>query len=97
MDIYGDNIRLTTSVMKCDMTNTILTLVLALLVVTGVVLTLQTILRTREFGSMNIQLNFARNSLIQEQSLFNDCLEYGKTHPDMNRLLQPFEVKPVAH
>ncbi len=82
--------------MKCDTTNTVLTLVLAVLVLAGVLFALQTILRTRAFGSMNVQLNFARNSLIQEQSLFNDCLEYGKTHPDINRVLQPFEAKPAA-
>lgn len=82
--------------MKCDTTNTVLTLVLAVLVLASVLLTLQTMLRTREFGSMNAQLNFARNSLIQEQALFNDCQEYGKTHPDINRVLQPFESKPAA-
>lgn len=82
--------------MKCDTTNTVLTLVLAALVLASVLLTLQTMLRTREFGSMNAQLSFARNSLIQEQALFNDCHEYAKTHPDINRLLQPFEPKPAA-
>ena len=96
MDICGGIIRLAKSVMKSDMTNTILTLVLAVLVLAGVLLTLQTILRTREFGSMSAQVNFARNSLLQEQALFNDCLQYSKTHPDMNRVLQPFEAKPVA-
>ncbi len=96
VDICGGIIRLAKSVMKSDMTNTILTLVLAVLVLAGVLLTLQTILRTREFGSMSAQVNFARNSLLQEQALFNDCLQYSKTHPDMNRVLQPFEAKPVA-
>ena len=82
--------------MKCDTTNMFLTVVLAVLVLAGVLFALQAILRTREFASMNGQLNFARNSLIQEQALFNDCKVYGNTHPDINRVLQPFEVKPAA-
>lgn len=81
--------------MKCDITNTVLTLVLAVLVLASVLLTLQTILRTREFGTMNARATFARTSLVQEQALFNDCMEYGKTHPDINRVLQPFEAKPA--
>ena len=79
--------------MKSDITNTALILVLAILVLASVLLTLQTILRTREFGSMNARVNFARTSLLQQQALFNDCLEYSKTHPDLNRVLQPFEAK----
>lgn len=83
--------------MKCDTTNTALTLVLALLVLAGVVFALQTILRTRELGSTNAQLNFARNSLIQEQALFNDCAEYSKTHPAMTPILESVEPKAARH
>lgn len=82
--------------MKNGSTNTVLTLVLAVLGLASVLLTLQTMLRTREFSSMNARVNFARTSLIQEQALFNDCLAYSKTHPDIDRVLQPFEVKPAA-
>jgi hypothetical protein len=82
--------------MKSEAINTVLTFVLTILVLASVLLTLQTMLRTREFTSMNAQVNFTRNTLIQEQALFNDCLEYSKTHPDISRVLQPFEVKPAT-
>jgi hypothetical protein len=83
--------------MKCETTNLVLTLVLGVLLLLSVVFAVQSVLRTREFGSINAQFSFARNSLIQEQALFQDCLEYSKTHPDMTHVLQPFLGKPVAH
>ena len=29
--------------------------------------------------------------------LLNEAVIYGKTHPDINRVLQPFEAKPATH
>jgi hypothetical protein len=83
--------------MKCETSNLILTFVLGVLLLASVIFAVQSVLRTRQFGSINAQFNFARNSLIQQQALFQDCLEYSKTHPDMTRLLQPYEAKPAAH
>ena len=42
--------------MKCETTNTVLTLVLALLVVAGVIFALQSIFRTREFRTLQSQI-----------------------------------------
>lgn len=80
--------------MKSGTTNTVLTLVLAVLLLGDVLFALQTILRTREFRSMTARVNFARTSLIQEQALFTECQEYGKTHPAIKPILE--SVLPKA-
>ena len=79
--------------MKCETTNTVLTFILGALVLLGVIFALKTINQTRELRSL---ANQARTELIREQAFFNDCLEYSKTHPDINRILQPV-TKPTVH
>jgi hypothetical protein len=83
--------------MKCETTNTVLTFILGVLVLLGVVFALKTINQTRELHSLASQAMTANTALIREQAFFNDCLDYGKTHPDINRILQPFETKPAVH
>src|SRR5215471_12309849 len=97
VDICHRFARLPSSLMKCETTNLVLTLALGILLLLSVIFTVQTVLRTREFGSINAQLTFARGSIIQQQALFQDCLEYSKTHPDLTRIIQPYEAKPAAH
>ena len=82
--------------MKCDTTNTILTLVLALLVLAGVLFALQSIFRTREFRTLQAQVVARQTNMNRLNLLLNEAVVYGKTHPDINRIIQPFEAKPVA-
>jgi hypothetical protein len=83
--------------MKSETTNTVLTLVLAVLVLAGVVFALQTIFRAREFRTISIQANIANNTLLQEQALFNDCQEYSKTHPAMTPILESVQARNAKH
>jgi ABC-type transporter Mla subunit MlaD len=82
--------------MKCETTNTVLTLVLAVLVVAGVIFALQSIFRTREFRTLQSQIIARQTNLNRLNLLLNESIVYGKTHPDINRIVQPFEAKPVA-
>ncbi len=82
--------------MKCETTNTVLTLVLAVLVVAGVIFALQSIFRTREFRTLQSQIIARQTNLNRLNLLLNEAIVYGKTHPDINRIVQPFEAKPAA-
>jgi hypothetical protein len=83
--------------MKYETTNTVLTFILGALVLLGVLFALKTITRTRELRLLTSQAMTANTGLIRERAFFNDCLEYNKTHPDMNYILQPFETKSATH
>lgn len=83
--------------MKSGTTNTILTLVLAVLLLADVVFALRTIILTREFRSMQAQVVSRQTSMNRVNLLLNEAVIYGKTHPDINRVIQPFEAKPVVH
>ncbi|MGA2685102.1 MAG: hypothetical protein ABSF51_08625 [Verrucomicrobiota bacterium] len=83
--------------MKCETTNTVLTLILAVLVLGGVLFALQTIFRTRELRSISLQANMANSTLMQEQGLFNDCLEYSKTHPAITPILESVQPRAARH
>jgi hypothetical protein len=82
--------------MKCETTNTILTFILGALVLLGVVFALKTINQTHELRSLASQAMTANTALVREQAFFNDCFDYGKTHPDISRILQPM-TKYTAH
>jgi hypothetical protein len=82
--------------MKCETTHTILTLLLALLVLAGVLFALQSIFRTREFRTLQSQVIARQTNLNRLNLLLNEAIVYGKTHPDINRIIQPFEAKPVV-
>ena len=83
--------------MKCEITNTILTFVLGVLLVFGVIVALQAVNRTIETRSLQMQLVGSQRSINALNLLLNDAAQYGKTHPDINPVLQPFETKPVTH
>ena len=83
--------------MKCEMTNAILTFVLGVLVVLGVVFALKTINHTRELRTLQAQVVSVQRSVNILNLMLNDAALYGKTHPDINPIIQPFETKPVAH
>ena len=71
--------------MKCETTNTVLTFILGALVLLGVIFAVKTINQTRELRSLASRAT----ELIREQAFLNDCFDYSKTHPDINRILQP--------
>lgn len=79
--------------MKCETTNTVLTWVLGALVLLGALFAMQTIFRMREFRTLQAQAVACQSSLNRLNLLLNEGLQYGKTHPDINRVLQPFEAK----
>ena len=83
--------------MKCETTNTVLTFILGVLVFLGVIFALKTINHTRELRSLTSQAMTVNTGLMREQAFFNDCLEYSKAHPDINRILQPLETKSAIH
>ena len=83
--------------MKCEITNTVLTFVLGALLVSGVIFALQAVNRTIETRSLQIQVVGSQRNLNILNLLLNDAVQYGKTHPDISPIIQPFEVKPAAH
>jgi hypothetical protein len=76
--------------MKCDTTNSILTFVLGAFVVLGVIFALQTIFRTREFRSLQVQAAVDNSNLMRLQSLGADVFAYNQKSPspELTRILQ---------
>ncbi len=97
VDISGQFVTFAATVMKSDTTNTVLTWVLAVLVLAGVLFALQTIFRTREFRTLQAQTIACQSTMNRLNLVLNEALQYGKTHPDIDHVLQPFESKPAAH
>jgi len=84
--------------MKCETTNTVLTFILGALALLGVIFALQTIFRTREYTTLNLNLLRYNNALIRVQSLANDTLAYTQRtpSPDLTRILQSVQAKPAT-
>src|SRR5208282_2389681 len=87
LDICRRPVRIWAFIMKCETTNAVLTYVLGVFALLGVIFALQTIVRTRETRSLQMAI-LQKNYMLTVQSLYSDALEYGKTHPDINRILQ---------
>jgi hypothetical protein len=83
--------------MKSGTSNTVLTVVLAVLLLADVLFALRTIILTRESRTLLAQVNLRNTNMQRLNLLLNEAVIYGKTHPDINRVIQPFEAKPVAH
>jgi hypothetical protein len=85
--------------MKCETTNTVLNFVLAVLVISGVFFGLMTILRTHESRALNPAAVQANAQLMMMQSFVNDVNAYNNQvkSPEITRLLQSLQAKPVAH
>ena len=96
MDIRRQFVKLIAPVMKSGITNTVLTLVLAVLVLAGVLFALQTIFRSRELRTLQAQTIACQNTMNRLTLVLNEAIQYGKTHPDINHVLQPFETKPAT-
>lgn len=97
MDICRRFVKLTAPVMKSGTTNIVLTWVLAVLLLAGVLFALQTIFRSRELRALQIQTFACQSTLQRLNVVLNEAVEYGKTHPDINKVLEHFEKKPAAH
>jgi len=82
--------------MKSGITNTVLTLILAVLLLCDVWFALRTIIVTRELRTLQAQVIARQTNMNRLNLLLNEAVIYGKTHPDINRVIQPFETKPVA-
>jgi len=83
--------------MKNDNITTALNLVLAVLAILGVIFALQTIFRTRELRSLQMQATQANGYRMAVEALANDAVAYSKQNPnsDIFRILQPAQAKPA--
>lgn len=97
VDICRQFVKLAAPVMKSGTTNTVLTWVLAVIVLAGVLFALQTIFRSRELRTLQAQVIGCQSSMNRLNLVLNEAVQYGKTHPDIDHVLQPFEAKPAAH
>ncbi len=84
--------------MKNDNITTALTLVLAMLAILGVIFALQTIFRTRELRSLQIQATQANAYSMGVEALANDTFAYSQKNPnpDIARILQLIQAKPAT-
>jgi len=98
LDICRQPARIRVFIMKCETTKTVLTFVLGVLALLGVIFALQTIFRTREFRSLNLQATVANNTFLRIQSLANDVQVYNQKNlsPELTRILQAAETKPAT-
>jgi len=97
VDICRQFARFSTFIMKSEAINTVLTFVLAVLVLASVLFALQSIFRARELRNLQAQTIACQSNLNRLNLLMNDAIIYGKVHPDITRVLQPFEAKPATH
>jgi hypothetical protein len=82
--------------MKCEIFNTILTFLLGVSVLLGVLFALRTVSHTRELRAFQAQMLSCQVNVNRLNLTLNAAAQYGKTHPDIDRILQPFEPKPAA-
>jgi len=96
VDICRQSARFAASVMKCETTNTVLTLALAVLVLADVWLALRTIILQRESRNLQSMVMARQGTMNRLNVVLNESVQYGKTHPDINHVLQPFIAKPAT-
>jgi hypothetical protein len=85
--------------MKNDMITTVLNFVLAVLVLAGVLFALLSMMRIREFRSLQLPAAQANAAMMQIQALANDVAAYNLKNPspELSKLIQPAPAKPAAH
>jgi len=83
--------------MKSGTTNTVLTWVLAVIVLAGVYFALRSIFSQRQLRTLQAQIWACQSTISRVNLVLNEAAQYGKTHPDIDHILQPFEAKPAAH
>jgi len=94
VDICRQSAKFVAFVMKSETTNTVLTFVLAVLVLAGVLFALQSIFRSRELRNLQAQTIACQSNMNRLNLLLNEAIIYGKVHPDIDHVIQPFEAKP---
>ena len=85
--------------MKNDNLTTALNLVLAVLAILGVIFALQTIFRTRELRTLQIQATQANAYMMGVQSLAQETIAYAQKNPnpEIQRILAPVMPRPANH
>ena len=76
--------------MKCETMNSVLTFVLGAFVVLGVIFALQTIIRTRELRTLQIQMTNINANYMRLQALAGEINAYNQKTPsaELTRILQ---------
>lgn len=76
--------------MRSEILNEILTFVLGVLVVLGVIFALQTINRTRELNTLQVQSVAINQNYLRLQELVNEVLVYNQKNPnpELTHILQ---------
>jgi hypothetical protein len=76
--------------MKCETMNSVLTFVLGAFVVLGVIFALQTIFRTREIRSLQVQAANINANYMRLQALAGEINAYNQKTPsaELTRILQ---------
>ena len=82
--------------MKCETFNTIFTSLLGVSALLGVIFALRTVFHTRELRSLQAQMLTCQVNVNRLNLALSAAAQYGKTHPDIERILQPFETKPAT-
>jgi hypothetical protein len=85
--------------MKTDLTNLILTVVLSVLAVAGAVLVVRTVMQTHEWRMISTQTTGQNSFIAQSQVLLNDVAAYNQKNPspELTKLLQALQARPAAH
>jgi hypothetical protein len=80
--------------MKSEIMNTILTYVLGVLALLGVIFALQTIFRTRELRTLQIQAAVDNANVMRLQALAGEAMAYNQKNPspELTRLFQPAQT-----
>lgn len=74
--------------------NTILTWILAVCVLSSVMFCMKHIFQTRDLRSLSMQVQGINNYRAGIQSLLSDSIEYSKKNPAIDPLLQQIGLKP---
>jgi len=84
--------------MKNDTTTTLLSFVLAVLVILGVVFALMSMNRTRELRQLQFRAQVAQLNLMRAQALANDVAAYNATikSPELAQILQGAQAPQSA-
>ena len=85
--------------MKNDFTATFLNIVLAAFVILGVLFAILSMSRARELRQLSTTLTTANNTILRVQALANEVAAFNATakSPELTRILQGVQVKPVTH
>ena len=84
--------------MKTDLTNWMLTLVLAVLALAGAVLVVRTVMQTHEWRAISTQASGQNSFITQSQVLLNDVAAYNAKNPspELTRMLQALQARPAT-